>query len=140
MSPFDFVNAINSTSKKDLIADDPDLEKLYVPFMVNRALSYFPDTVLHANEMNLYNTLNNKLQNSYLLNIVRPSKRFAKWVKKQDNNDIDLVMEYFGYNREKAIQALSILSSDQLTIIKNKLTKGGTYERDRQPSGGNTSK
>ena len=139
MSPFDFVNAINSTSKKDLIADDPDSEKLYTPFMVNRALSYFPDTIIYANELNGYSFLDHKLQNSYLLNIVRPAKRFAKWVKKQDNNDIDVVMEYFGYNREKAIQALSILSSDQLTIIKNKLTKGGTYERDRQLSGGDTS-
>lgn len=140
MSPFDFVNAINNSVKRDLINEDPDLEKLYIPFMINRALSYFPDTIMYANETNFYNFLDNKLQNSYLLNIVRPAKRFAKWVKKQDNNDIDLVMEYFGYNREKAIQALSILSSDQLTIIKNKLTKGGTYERDRQPSGGNTSK
>lgn len=139
MSPFDFVNAINSTAKKDLIANDPDLEKLYVPFMVNRALSYFPDTIIYANELNCYNFLDYKLQNSYLLNIVRPAKRFAKWVKKQDNNDIDVVMEYFGYNQEKAIQALSILSSDQLTTIKNKLAKGGTYERDRQLSGGDTS-
>ena len=138
MSPFDFINAINSSAKKDLIAEDPELEKLYVPFIVNRALSYFPDTVLYANETNLYSLLDYKLQNSYLLNIVRPAKRFAKWVKKQDNNDIDVVMEYFGYNSEKAIQALSILSNDQLTIIKNKLAKGGTYERDRQSSGGNS--
>lgn len=138
MSPFDFVNAINSSAKKDLIAEDPDLEKCYVPFMVNRALSYFPDTVLYANEVNRYSLLDHKLQNAYLLNIVRPAKRFAKWVKKQDNNDIDVVMEYFGYNRENAIQALSILSDQQLTIIKNKLVKGGTYERDRQPSGGNS--
>ncbi|NDC95140.1 DNA polymerase [bacterium] len=138
MSPFDFVNKINSSSKKDLISEDPELEKFYVPFMVNRAFSYFPDTVLYANEINRYGMLDYKLQNSYLLNIVRPAKRFAKWVKKQDNNDIDVVMEYFGYNREKAIQALSILSNDQLTILKNKLAKGGTYERDRQPSGGNS--
>ena len=139
MSPFDFVNAINSSAKKDLIAEDPDLEKSYVPFMVNRALSYFPDTVLYANEVNRYSLLDHKLQNAYLLNIVRPAKRLAKWVKKQDNNDIDVVMEYFGYSHEKAIQALSILSSEQLTTIKNKLAKGGTYERDRQPSGSNTS-
>ena len=139
MSPFDFVNAINSSSKKDLIAEDPELEKLYVPFMVNRALSYFSDTVMYANEVNRYNQIDYKLQNSYLLNIVRPAKRFAKWVKKQDNNDIDVVMEYFGYSHEKAIQALSILSSEQLTTIKNKLAKGGTYERDRQPGGSNTS-
>ena len=134
MSPFDFVNAINNSVKRDLINEDPDLEKLYIPFMINRALSYFPDTIMYANETNFYNFLDNKLQNSYLLNIVRPAKRFAKWVKKQDNNDIDVVMEYFGYNYEKAYQALSILSSDQLTTIKNKLAKGGINEYDRQPN------
>ena len=140
MSPFDFVNAINSYSKKDLLADDPECEKLYNPFVINRALSYFSDTIIYANEINQYNFLDNKLQNSYLLNIVRPSKRFAKWVKKQDNSDIGIVMEYFGYSYEKAIQALSILSSDQLTIIKNKLAKGGANERDRQSNRGDTSK
>lgn len=140
MSPFDFVNAINSSSKKDLIEENPDLEKAYVPFMVNRAYSYFPETVMFANKVNQYNFLDNKLQNSYLLNIVRPAKRFAKWVKKQDNNDIGIVMEYFGYSYEKAIQAQSILSSDQITIIRNKLAKGGENERDRQPNRSDTSK
>jgi len=139
MSPFDFVNAINSQSKKDLIVDDPNCEKLYNPFIVNRALSYFSDTIIYANEINQYNFLDNKLQNSYLLNIVRPSKRFAKWVKKQDNDDIGVVMEYFEYSYEKAIHALSILSSEQLTTIKNKLAKGGTNERDRQSNRSNTS-
>ncbi|NBW58846.1 hypothetical protein EBR43_13950, partial [bacterium] len=66
------------------------------------------------------------------------AKRFAKWVKKQDNNDIYVVKEYFGYNYDKSIQALSILSSDQLTTIKNKLAKGGNHERDLQSSGGNS--
>lgn len=138
MNPFDFVNAIN-INKKDLIREDPDCERVYVPFVVNRALSYFPDTVLYANEINQYSFLDNKLQNSYLLNIVRPCKRFAKWVKKQDNNDTEAVKAYYGYNNEKALEALSILSSEQLTIIKNKLAKGGNNEHDRQPHRGDAS-
>jgi len=40
MSPFDYLNAINTT-KKDIMVDDV-AEKAYTSFMVNRGLSYFP--------------------------------------------------------------------------------------------------
>jgi hypothetical protein len=123
MSPFDFVNAI-SQSKKDLM-EDPAVERLYQAFLVNKALSYFPDTVMYANEMNRRNLTDYKLQFHFFLNIVRPARRFAKWVKKQEDNDLAAVMEYYGYNPEKAKSALSILSSDQLITIKQKLEKGG---------------
>lgn len=141
MNPFDFVSAITHT-KKDLMTgteNDQLAESSYQPFVVNRALSYFADTVLFANEMNRYSFLDNKLQNSFLLNIVRPSKRYAKWVKKQDDNDIDAIKEYYGYSNEKALQVVSILSSEQLTKIKNKLAKGGNNESNRQLGGGNVS-
>jgi hypothetical protein len=49
-SPFDFLKAINET-KENLIVDD-ETEKQYSPYMINRGLSYFNDTVLIANEMN----------------------------------------------------------------------------------------
>ena len=55
MKPFDFINDIN-TGKKDLIngSDNPELaEKIYSPFLTNRSLSYFSDTVSLANEMNM---------------------------------------------------------------------------------------
>ena len=123
MSPFDFVNAL-SQSKKDLM-EDSDVERLYQPFLVNKALSYFPDTVMYANEMNRRHLTDFKLQFHFFLNIVRPARRFAKWVKKQEDNDLAAVMEYYGYNPEKAKSALSILSSDQLITIKQKLEKGG---------------
>ena len=123
MSPFDFVNAL-SQSKKDLM-EDSAVERLYQPFLVNKALSYFPDTVMYANEMNRRHLTDFKLQFHFFLNIVRPARRFAKWVKKQEDNDLAAVMEYYGYSPEKAKSALSILSSDQLITIKEKLEKGG---------------
>lgn len=123
MSPFDFVNAI-SQSKKDLM-EDPALERLYQPFLVNKALSYFPDTAMYANEMNRRHLTDSKLQFQFFLNTVRPARRFAKWVKKQEDDDLAAVMEYYGYGPEKAKSALSILSSDQLITIKEKLEKGG---------------
>lgn len=122
-NPFDFVNAINST-KKDIMVDDLD-EKSYNAFMVNRALSNFPDTVLLANEMNRYHHIDNRLQFDFLLNTVRKAKRFSKWAKQIEIADLDAVKEYYGYSNEKARSALSILSKENLNEIKTALYKGG---------------
>lgn len=136
MTPFDFINSINS-NKKDLMTgseNDSVSESSYVPFVVNKTLSYFPETVLHANEMNIYSSLNNKLQFHYLLNSIRPAKRFAKWVKRENIEDVDVVKEYYGYSTEKAVQALSILTSDNLHYIKQKLQRGGNNDKTRVSS------
>ena len=93
--------------------------------MVNRGLSYFNDTVLMANEMNLYSHLDKKLQYHFLINIVRKRKRFSKWAKPETESDIEAVKEYYGYNNEKARQALTLLSPENINIIKQKVNKGG---------------
>jgi hypothetical protein len=125
MNPFDFLNAINIT-KKDLITEDPLNEKEYPPFMVNRGLSYFPDTVMYANEMNRNSDIPKKWQFHFLINSISKKKRFSKWHKKDaDSESLQLVMEYYGYSSEKAKEAMKILSSDQLAYIKEKLSKGG---------------
>lgn len=126
-NPFDYINAITLT-KKDLIRESEDSvrsEKEYNAYLVNKGLSYFIDTILYANEMNIHHQLENKLQNDYLINTIRAKKRFAKWVKKVSEDDLELVKEYYGYNNEKARQALSILSDDQLVLIRTKQEKGG---------------
>jgi hypothetical protein len=123
MSPFDFLNAIND-NKQDLMID-PDNEKKYVPFVVNRTLSYFPDTVHLANAMNQYHHLDNKLQFHFFLNIIRKRKRFSKWIKPTEESDVEAVKEYYGYSNEKTRQIMPLLSSDQITIIRNKVNKGG---------------
>lgn len=127
MSPYDYVNAINNKAKKDLMTgtdNDQLAESSYVPFIVNKALSYFPDTIMYSNAMNQLNHLDNKLQFHYLLNTVRPGKRFSKWTKRVDSEDLQLVMEYYSYNITKAKQALSLLSPEQLSLIKYNLTHG----------------
>lgn len=123
MNHFDYLNSINST-KKDIMEDDI-AEKAYNSFMVNRGLSYFNDTVLMANEMNIYSHLDKKLQYHFLINIVRKRKRFSKWVKPETESDIEAVKEYYGYSNEKARQALTLLSPENITIIKQKVNKGG---------------
>ena len=136
MNPFVFVNSINLT-KNDLMTgteNDELAEKGYAPYLVNKALSYFPDTLLYANEVNRLAHVDNKLQYHYLLNSIRAQKRYSKWAKKEDSDDLEVVKEYYGYSNEKAYQALSILSKDQLNHIKEQLEQGGIYESSRHTS------
>ena len=124
-SPFDFLNAINMT-KENLMAEDDMTVKDYTPFMVNRGLSYFHDTVLLANEMNRYSELDNDIQFAFFLNSVTKRKRFSKWHKKDaTTDDVKLVMEYYGYSNEKAQKALEFLTPENLEMIKETLYKGG---------------
>jgi hypothetical protein len=122
MSPFDFVNSINSG--KDIM-DDEAKEKIYTPFLVNRALSYFNDTLFIANQMNQHPDVDKKLQYHYLINTIKPRKRFSKWAKKHEDSDIDFIMEHYTYSYEKATTALSLLTKQQVEALKNKYNKGG---------------
>ena len=105
--------------------EDPGWEKNYPSYVINKCMSHHMDTILYANEMNRYQNLDTRLQYDFLINIVRPRKRFSPWGKKQKMNDLDLVKQYYGYSNEKAKQALRILSPNQLDYIKEKLNKGG---------------
>lgn len=125
MSPFDFLNAINTT-KVDLLRQDPLNEKDYSPYMVNRGLSYFSDTIMMANEMNRHSGIPKKWQNDFLLNTISKKKRFSKWHKKDANSDsLQLVMDYYKYSTERAKEVLSIFTDEQIEIIKQKMNKGG---------------
>ena len=109
-------------TKKDVL----DEEKDYKPFLVNRSLSYHMDCIMYANQMNLNPNLDSKLQYQYLLNTIRPMKRkFQPWQKTSAVKDIECVKEYFGYSNEKAKEALRILTDEQITLLKEKLEKGG---------------
>lgn len=117
----DIIPSILQT-KKDILENEKD----YVPFIVNRYLSYHMDCILYANQMNMNNSLPLNLQYHYLLNTVRPMKRkYAQWQKAISVKDLECVKEYFGYSNVKAKEALRILSIEQITLIKEKLEKGG---------------
>ena len=114
MKLFDFINAINSTKKSLLDTEDEQVEKKYVPFFVNKTLSYFPDTILQANENNQRAQLDKKMQFDYLLHSIRPRKRFSKWLKKTNPQSLDIVKKHYGYSNKKALEVLDILTKDQL--------------------------
>jgi len=120
----DYLYSINQ-SKKNILDSDEDAVKKYPSFVVNRCLSSFTDTILFVNEMNKNSHLPNKLQYDFLLNSVKPRKRFSPWTKKDSIDYLELVKEYYGYNDDKALQALRILTKDQLDHIAKILNKGG---------------
>ena len=121
----DYLNAINHTKDRLMDTEDEEWEKKYPPFIVNKCLAPFQDTILLVNEINQYPHLDKKLQFDFLINSLRPRKRFTPWVKANKLDDIEYVKEFYGYNNEKAKVALTILNDDQIATIKQKLNKGG---------------
>tara|TARA_B100000925_G_scaffold201952_1_gene153125 strand:- start:506 stop:895 length:390 start_codon:yes stop_codon:yes gene_type:complete len=121
----DYLNSINFTKENLMSEEDPTWEKKYPPFIVNKCLSGFIDTIMFANEMNVNHQLASRLQYDFLINTVRKRKRFSPWLKKDKINDLDAVKSYYGYSNEKAQQALKILTKEQISFIKDKLDVGG---------------
>lgn len=127
MKPFDYVNSITHT-KKNLMRDtenDALAEKGYEPWLTNNALSYFPDTILHANLMNQYHQLNHRAQYEFLINSIRPKKRFSKWVKSARDEDLDVICAYYNCNVTVGREYQSLLSSEQIAEMKKQQEKGG---------------
>ena len=121
----DYLNSINQTKENLLDGEDPAWEKNYPSYVINKCMSHHIDTVMLANEMNLWGQLPSKMQYDFFINTVRSRKRFSPWAKKEKMNDLEIVKQYYGYSNEKARQALSILTPEQLSFIKTKLNKGG---------------
>ena len=122
-SPFDFLNSINY-SKKNLIEEKED-EKQYVPFIVNRGLGYFQDTVMLANEMNVNCHLDNKMQDDFLKNTIRKRKRFSKWLKEDEDKKVDIICQAYGYSRNNAKHVAHLFDNKQINILEKGLNTGG---------------
>jgi len=120
----DWLKSINQ-SKVNIMDEHPDSKKDYAPYIINRCLSGTIDTLMYANEMNLYHALDKKLQYDFFINSLRTKKRYSAWLRKENIKDLEVVKSYYGYSNEKAKQALSILTKEQLTFIKSKLETGG---------------
>ena len=121
----DYLNAINYVKKNLMDTDDEMWEKKYPPYIVNRCLAPFRDTIMLVNEMNKLHHLDKKLQFDFLLNSIRTRKRFAPWLKEEKIDNLECVKEYYGYSNEKAKTALKILNDEQIKTIKDSLNKGG---------------
>ena len=122
----DYLNAINFSKEKLLDTDDTEWTKKYTPFVINKCLSMFYDCIAQANEMNGYHFLDKDVQFNFFINSIRKKKRFGgKWLKQNVLKDIEYVKEYYDYSNEKAREALSILTKEQIELIKLSIDKGG---------------
>lgn len=124
LSPFDFVKSINEKTE-NLIRVQPEVEKDYLPYMVNRSLSFSPDTILYANSMNERWTLDKKLQYDFLYGSVRRRRRYDKWMKREEDEMLPLVMELYKVNQRRAAEYLSLLTEEQ----KQQLRRGRGGDR-----------
>ena len=115
------LNSINSRSHREW----SEIEEVYEPFIINRALSYFRDTIMDADEMNRFSDVPKKAQYIYYINRIRPGKRFTEWGKKKFHSDFMLVQEHFKYSNRKTEAALKILTRAQIDAIKQKKETGG---------------
>jgi hypothetical protein len=122
-----YLKSINKDKKKmeDLDEDFETVKKKYSPFVVNRCLSFFPDTIMQANNMNSNHHLDKEVQYEYLRSSIRPRSRYSPWEKKGSHADLDLIKEYFGYSNSKAYQVLDLLSEEDLNEMREELSVGG---------------
>jgi len=116
----DWLNSVNLT-KEDLSEDIGE----YPPYIVNKCLSGHIDCIMYANEMNINCRLDKDMQYSFYLNSLRKKKRFSPWLRKDKVTDLECIKSYYGYSNEKALQALKILSKEQIAFIKQRLDIGG---------------
>ena len=126
----DYLNAINNTKEPLMDSEDETWEKKYPPFVVNKCLMPFQDTIFIVNEMNQLPNIDKKLQFDFLLNSLRARKRYSPWAKATKLENLEYVKEFYGYSNAKAKAALDVLSEDQLATIKRRLYKGGNNGRD----------
>ena len=126
----DYLNAVNHTKEPLMDTEDEEWEKKYPPFVINKCLHAFPDTILFVNEINQIPNLDNKLQFDFFLNTLRARKRYTPWLKAKKLENLECIKEYYGYNNEKAKTALDILDDEQISAIKQKLYKGGRDGRN----------
>ena len=125
-----FLGSINIT-KENVLLDDSNgkIEEAYNPFIINKTLSYFPDTIMQSNTMNQFFDLDKKLQYEFLLNSIRKKKRFSKWIRSNIEENVDTVKQYYKVGNEKAVEILSLLNDEQISIIKSELSEGGISGR-----------
>jgi len=124
----EYLTAINYSKKPLMDTEDEQVEKEYLPFIINRCLSYFPDTILQANEMNQYSHLDKKMQFDFFRHSTRARKRFSKWLKPEKSEQLEAVKIYYGYSNKLADEVMSILSPEQLEHICFVVQKGGNLK------------
>lgn len=123
MNPFDIIGKLNTSTANEW---DEIEEKDYVEFIIDRAMSYNLDTVMLANEVTQRHQMPKQWKYDFYRLAIHPKKkRFSKWAKPEENEDVDLIMQVYQVNRQKASSILSLINKKDLQFIKEKTYYGG---------------
>ena len=117
-NPFDYVKAINEKKTIDNLVG-------YNPYLANHCFSNTLDTVLLANEMNLHPNLPPEAQYDFLFGSVPKGRRWGKWNKAEEHPHLELVMDFYKYSKQKALEALQVLTQENIRDIKIQMDQGG---------------
>lgn len=98
----------------------------YVPFIVNKALSFHFDCLFYANQANLNAQLDKPLQYLLLLNTIRAKKRsFVPWAKKPVASEaFAAVKRFFEYSDQKTQEVFDTLTEEQVNLIIEQAKEG----------------
>jgi len=115
----DILNSIN-TGKEPVISRENERE--YVPYIVARCFSNFPDTLFHANELNSRGVTDKKMHYDYLFHSLRKRKRFSPWQKRAESGEEEAVGWFYNISKNKARDYLRILKKEDLQKIIQEYT------------------
>ena len=114
----DYLNAVNQTKEPLMDTEDEQWEKKYPPFIVNKCLAPFQDTIMLVNEINQLHHLDKKLQYDYTCAVgwIYSNKDMEEELKR---TDIDVDQEYrcqytssrssiFGVIKDEAIEDFEV--------------------------------
>jgi len=125
---FTTIKAISETrplTYKDL----KDANAPYEPFLVNRAFSLSEDSALAASLMNLRGHLDADIQASFYIHALRPRRRFEKWPKSLEQDDVATIAKYYGMGRREATLHARLHTAEQITAMKEVLKLGAEPSR-----------
>lgn len=123
----DIIGSVLETKVNAFDISPDEAKKAYTPFIVNRAISQHKDCIFYANEMNRFPFLDKDIQYNYYFHSLRGMRRrFEKWGKKPEKTeDVEAVKTYYGFSTVKAIDALKLLSEEEIKYIREKTDLGG---------------
>ena len=101
------------------------IEKEYVPFIINKSLSYFVDCILFVTELDRRSDIPKWDQYLFYYHSVPKKKRFCPWHKVDRDKHLDAVKEFYNFSAAKANTVIKLLTDAQLQEIARLTDKGG---------------
>ena len=119
-----FFNAISFTKNPDEFTQG-EIDKDYKPYVINKMVGQYRDLVLFANEMNIRKDISKIDQMLFYMEVIPKKKRRALWSSSKKDENVEVIMDYYNITQEKAHPYLKILTDNEISILKDRLNKGG---------------